>query len=173
MELTEAIARRHSTRAYAAEQIGEEALEAVLKAGSAAPVGMGKYEDVHLSVVQDAGLLARISKAAAALRGVDMDPLYAAPTLVLVSHAPTIPDLDYVNAASIVQNMALAATELGLGNVIIWSSAIGIAADADLSAAIGVPEGFKPLLGIVFGIPADDGSASKKDLSFQIATNRV
>jgi nitroreductase len=172
MELIEAIARRHSTRAYTTEQLSEQALQAILLAGSAGPVGMGKYEDVHLSVVQDSELLTRISKAAAAARGTDDDPLYAAPTLIVISHAPTIPNLDYVNVASIAENMALAATALGVGSVIIWSSAIGIAADAELSAAIGFPNGFKPLLGIVFGIPAADADL-QKDLSFQIATNRV
>lgn len=173
MNLQGAITQRHSIRAYTTEQISEEALDAILAAGSAAPIGMRRYEDLHITVIQDKALLARISKAAAAERGTDDDPLYAAPTLVLISHAPTEkPGMDFVDAACIGENMALAATEQGVGSVIIWSTAKGIAADKDICTDMGLPEGFNPCLGIVFGISAM-GELEAKDLSFRLVSNRV
>ena len=39
MNTLEAIAKRRSTRSYESEQISEEALAAIIKAGCAAPIG--------------------------------------------------------------------------------------------------------------------------------------
>jgi nitroreductase len=179
MELREVIAKRKSTRSYMAQQISAEALEQILLAGAAAPVGMGVYDQVHFTVVQDAQLLSRVSKAAAAARGSADDPLYAAPTLVLISSAAQPdPNLAYVNAACIGENIALAATELGIGNVIIWSAAAGIANDPELTAALALPAGFAPTLALVLGFPAEGAAggaaaAGERQLEQRIATNYV
>ena len=46
MNTLEAIATRKSTRAYTPEQISEEALDTILKAASAAPIAMAKYDKI-------------------------------------------------------------------------------------------------------------------------------
>ena len=51
MEFRETLARRHSSRAYEATPVSDEALDTILAAGRAAPVGMGEYGTVHLTVV--------------------------------------------------------------------------------------------------------------------------
>ena len=53
MNTLEAIAKRKSTRNYTPEQIPEEALAVILKAGFAAPVAMAKYDSLHITVVQN------------------------------------------------------------------------------------------------------------------------
>ena len=63
MNTLEAIAKRKSTRNYTPEQIPEEALEVILKAGSAAPVAMAKYDSLHITVVQTQQLLDKINQA--------------------------------------------------------------------------------------------------------------
>ena len=50
MNTLEAIAKRKSTRSYKAEQISEQALEAIIKAGCAAPVALAKYDSLHITV---------------------------------------------------------------------------------------------------------------------------
>ena len=63
MNTLEAIAKRKSTRNYTPEQIPEEALEVILKAGFAAPVAMAKYDSLHITVVQTQQLLDKINQA--------------------------------------------------------------------------------------------------------------
>ena len=65
MNTLEAIAKRKSTRNYKPEQIPEDALQAILKAGIAAPVAMAKYDSLHITVVQNPEILAKINAATA------------------------------------------------------------------------------------------------------------
>lgn len=51
MNTMETICSRKSVRTYTGEQITEEQLNTILKAANAAPVGMGQYEGVHLTVI--------------------------------------------------------------------------------------------------------------------------
>ena len=60
MNALEAILKRKSTRAYGPAQISEEALENIIKAACAAPVGMARYDTLHITVVQNEDMLARI-----------------------------------------------------------------------------------------------------------------
>jgi FMN reductase (NADPH) len=46
METLKTIFTRQSTRSFAAGQISETALETILKAACAAPVGMAKFEEI-------------------------------------------------------------------------------------------------------------------------------
>ena len=156
MNTLEAIASRKSVRSYTGQPVTDEQLAQILQAANAAPIAMGKYEDVHLTVVTDADLLARIDAAAGAMFGdPDRHPLYGAPTLVVVS-AP-VPDelpaanVAFSNAAIVVENMALAATELGVGNCLIWGAIRAVNLDADLVAALELPEGFTPCCALTVG----------------------
>lgn len=53
MNTLEAINKRVTCRAYKPEQISEEALETILKAGMAAPVASAKYDSMHITVVEN------------------------------------------------------------------------------------------------------------------------
>ena len=57
MEFMETIRRRQACRAFQDTQLSGAQLDALLKAANAAPVGMGHYESVHLTVVQNKDLL--------------------------------------------------------------------------------------------------------------------
>ena len=60
MNTLEAIAKRVSVRNYKPEQITEEELRAILKAGCAAPIASAQYETLHITVVQDAVLRKKV-----------------------------------------------------------------------------------------------------------------
>lgn len=62
MELMKAIAMRKSTRSYKSEQISDESLNTIINAGCAAPVGMGAYNSVHLTVIQNSDLLDKLQQ---------------------------------------------------------------------------------------------------------------
>ena len=69
MELEDALNQRKSVRSYTGEPATPEQLEAVLTAAYEAPIGMGKYDSIHLTVVTRRSLLDAIDAAAARLFG--------------------------------------------------------------------------------------------------------
>lgn len=156
MDTMQAICARRSVRAYTGEPLTQEQLNTILKAANAAPVGMGRYEDVHLTVLTNAELLNKIDAAGAAMFGKpDIHPLYGAPMLILVSanmpQAEGMKNVTYSNAAIIAQNMALVATELGVGVCHIWGATMALAGEPELLKEMHLPEGFVPCCAVVLG----------------------
>lgn len=172
MNTIETICARKSVRTYTGEQITNEELNTVLKAANAAPVGMGRYDEVHLTVITNTEMLGKIDAAGAAMFGKpDIHPLYNAPMLILVSAkippVESMRNVTYSNAAIIVQNMALAATELGVGVCHIWGATMAIVNSQDILSELKLPEGFTPCCAVTLG---------KTDCSYEtreIPTNRI
>jgi len=174
METLKAIAMRKSTRAYKAEQITDQELDTILGAGCAAPVGMGAYDTIHLTVLQNQDLMDEITNAAAkAFGNPNMKPFYGAPTVVIVSSTKNsrVPNIEYANAACIIENMLIAATELGLGSVYLWGLLRALNASPDLLKKLDLPEGFIPVSAIALGYPVEpltDVKELKKTISINI-----
>lgn len=84
-----------------------------------------------------------------------MHPLYNAPMLVLVSaklpDAEGMRNVSYSNAAIIVQNMALAATELGVGVCHIWGATMATLNAPEILKELNLPEGFTPCCAVTLG----------------------
>lgn len=159
METMDMLCRRQSCRAYLPRQILNDKLETVLKAGNAAPVGMGRYDNVCISVIQNGALLDRLNACTANFVG---DPAfvatYGAPTVIVVSTAKADPeDVSYCNAACVVENMHLAATDLGLGSVYLLGCVRALQKDEALQRDLKIPEAFRPMSAIAVGYPAAQG----------------
>ena len=106
---------RRSIRKYKPEQIKDEELQAVIKAGEYAPTGMG-MQSPKMVVVQDKETIKLLSDINAKIMGVDSDPFYGAPTVIVVfadkACRPT-----YVEDGSLVLgNLMNAAHSVGLGS---------------------------------------------------------
>ena len=145
METIKAICSRKSVRSYTGEKVSEEELKTLLKAANAAPVGMAQYQTLHITVIEDKGLLDQIEQAGARLFGKPgLHPLYGAPTLILLSSQGNGP-MELSNASCVIENMALAAVDLGIGAVHIWGAVAGLNKDPGLVAELGLPEGFIPV----------------------------
>lgn len=155
MAMMETICCRKSVRSYTGENITAEELEVILKAANASPVGMGQFDSLHLTVITNKELLAKIEVSAAAMFGKpDMHPLYGAPTLILVSSrkpAPMMENVAYSNAAIMAHNMALAATELGVGTCYIWGAVAAMGRNPEVLEELKLPEGFIPCCAMCFG----------------------
>jgi nitroreductase len=155
METMKTIALRQSSRAYTGEQISDAELQTIVEAANAAPVGMGKFEDMKLTVIQNKEMLAKFDSVGARFYGnPDMHPLYGAPTVILVSAKdPGVEKrfVAYCNAACIVENMALAATDLGLGNVYLLGAVFALESEPQLKEELKVPEGYLPASAIAIG----------------------
>lgn len=148
MNMIETVCSRKSIRSYTGEQITEEELNEILKAANASPVGMGQYDNMHLTIITNPEILIKIDQAGAAMFGKpDMHPLYGVPMLILVStKTPTkvMENVAFSNAAIIVHNMILEATELGLGACYIWGATAALATSPELIKELNLPEDFIP-----------------------------
>ena len=79
---------RRSCRAYKPEHVEEEKLQAILEAGTYAPTGMGKQSPIIL-VIKDQETRQKLAKLNAAAMGMDIDPFYGAPDLVVEILSPS------------------------------------------------------------------------------------
>lgn len=155
MNTMETICKRKSVRNYTGESITNVELNTILKAANASPVGMGQFDSLHLTVITNKELLNKIEKVTATMFGKpDMHPLYNAPTLILVSSKEPVPMMEnvaYSNAAIMVHNMALTATELGVGSCYIWGAVAAASHNPEILAELKLPEGFIPCCAICLG----------------------
>ena len=175
MNTLEAIAKRRSTRAYTGEQIPEQALTAILNAANAAPVAMAKYDSLHITVIQSETVIKQINDLTAEMfakrMGVKKNTDFGAKTMVLVSTATEglPPEMIYANVGIVIENMVLAATSLGIDSVILGGAPSIVAQNADLVRELGIPVGFKPVLGALFGYAQNDEPAKEHS----ICVNRI
>lgn len=154
MELFEAIEKRFSNRKYLDKQISDEDLNKILRAGMQAPIGRGKYEDMHITVIQNKELLDEISGL------VDRSVFYKAPTLVIISARDDGYGLDKENSACVAMNMLLAATALDLGSIYL-NLVIGLIKEhKEVLEKLNLPDGFIPVVGV--GLGYADGSHIKE-----------
>ncbi|AKN30051.1 nitroreductase [Clostridium carboxidivorans P7] len=175
MEMMKVIAMRKSTRSYKPEQISDESLNNIISAGCAAPVGNGAYDTIHITVIQNSNLLNKIAKTAANMFGApNSNPLYGAPTLIIVSGIPNeqFPNVEIANAACIIENMTLAATDAGIGSVYILGALCAFNADKELLKELDLPEGFVPISGIALGYPTEP-LAQERELKQNIKINTI
>jgi len=115
-EVLKALRERRSVRAFKAEQIKDEELKAVLEAGIYAPTGMGR-QDPWIVAVQDPKIIAQLVRMNASILGVQSNPYYSAPTIVLVFASRPEKWFTSVNDGTLVLgNMMNAAYAVGLGS---------------------------------------------------------
>lgn len=154
MELTTVFNTRRSIRSFTGERITDECRSKLLHAANASPVGLGKYDSVHITVIQDKALLTEIEKSTTSLFKVERSFLYGAPELILVSTAAA-DNVGYSNAAIIAHDMALAAVDEGIGVCHIWGCVVALASNPELIQKLGIPEGFTPACAVAVGQTAE------------------
>ncbi|MBR4040275.1 MAG: nitroreductase family protein [Clostridia bacterium] len=151
----ECIFSRRSIRSYTGEMPSGAELDQILRAVYAAPVGMGRYDSLHVTVVKNPDYLARLEAAAGAQLGKEnYHPLYGAPVLLIFSSVfPGIPtdNSSYSNCAILSQNAALAAVSLGLGACHIWGAIRALNKEPQLLSELNLPEGFVPCCALALG----------------------
>ncbi|MBQ2153711.1 MAG: nitroreductase [Oscillospiraceae bacterium] len=114
METLTVLKTRRSCRAYLPDPVEDEKLNAILEAGTYAATGMGRQSPIIL-VVKDPEVRAELQKLNAAAMGMDIDPFYGAPELLVVLANKEMPT--YVCDGSLVMgNMMNAAADLGVAS---------------------------------------------------------
>lgn len=170
MNTLEAIAKRVSVRSFRPDQIPEESLQNILKAGMAAPVGSNDYSSLHLTVIQDMAVLNEIGKAVNELvfkmLGKRMNKNFGAPTMIVVSSKPgRMPGIEMANTGTVLENMAIAATDMGIDNIIWGGASAVIAQNSTLRAKLQIPEGYTPTLAASFGYATEAQTPHKHSIS--------
>ena len=156
MELRSAILTRSSCRAYTGAPVPNEALEAILDAANAAPAGLGKYENLHLTVIRNQDFFQALARVTTEFMKKESFPTYGAPMMILVSAKQCPPPcLAEENAAAMIENMMLTATDLGLGSVYLMGCVAALRTSPELTDRLKLPEGFAPIAAVAVGHPKE------------------
>lgn len=173
MNTFENLYSRRTVRTYNGTPITPAQEAEILKAAQAAPIGRRRYDTLHISVITSADFIAKWEERTSEMNGEpDSHPFYGAPTVILVSSEimpPPSDNVNYSNAAIVVHNMAIAATELGVGACHIWGAVRTLQQAPDLIAELQIPSGMLPCCAIALG--QTDESYSLRDIPDRIATN--
>ena len=110
----ETLVTRTSCRAYTSEMPKHEDLETICMAGSHAPTGKNTQCPIILAVTNKA-LRDRMSKLNAQVMGIDADPFYGAPAVLVVLADRTTGLTPVEDGSLVIGNMLNAAHALGLG----------------------------------------------------------
>ena len=115
-ETLKVLETRRSCRAYKPELIEEEKLQAIIKAGTYAPTGMGKQAPIIIAVTNKE-LRDKLSAMNAKImgQGDDFDPFYGAPELLIVLGNKAIGTCIY-DGSLVMGNLMNAAADLGVGS---------------------------------------------------------
>ena len=145
---------RRSIRAYNGESITEAELNQILKAAYAAPVGRALFDTLHLTVITNRDYINKWEDYCESQT--EHRPFYGAPAVILVSSLIPSTDLksvnvNFSNAAILVQNMATAATELSIGSCHIWGAVRFLNDNEELLKKLNLPECMIPCCAIILG----------------------
>lgn len=145
---------RRSIRAYNGKSISESELELILKAAYASPVGRALFDTLNITVITNRSFIDKWEDYCESMT--ERRPFYGAPTVILVSSLLPSTDLkdinvNFSNAAILVQNMAIAATELGIGSCHIWGAVRFLNDNKVLLDELDLPDGMHPCCAIILG----------------------
>ena len=175
MNTLDAILSRKSTRSYTGERIPDEALEAILNAAFASPVAMAQYESLHITVIESENMIKEINELTAKMlfekTGMKKNTDFGAKTMVLVSIKPSVlsREMECANVGIVVENMVIAATDMGIDSVILGGAPAIVSQSPDIMKKLCIPEGFSPVLGALFGYATEEAPAK----THVISVNRV
>ena len=105
---------RRSIRKYKPDMIPEDVLNRIIEAGTYAATGMGKQSPIIIAVTNKE-IRDRFSKMNAEIMGVDSDPFYGAPVVLIVLADKARPTYVY-DGSLVMGNLMLAAHAEGIGS---------------------------------------------------------
>lgn len=152
----EKILTRRSVRSYLPQQVSDEHLDAVLEAGLYAPTAKNNQKPVMVAV-RDKETRDLLSKMNAAVMGVESDPFYGAPCVIVVLADPEFPT--WIDDGSLVLgNLLNAAHALGLGSCWINRAreCFDLPEGKELLKKWGIPEHYRGVGNCILGYPNEE-----------------
>lgn len=114
MDAVETLMTRRSVRKYKPDMVPQEKLQRILEAGEYAATGRGRQSPIILAVT-DKTMRDKLSKMNAAIMGVDSDPFYGAPVVLVVLADKTVPTYLY-DGSLVMGNLMNAAHAEGIAS---------------------------------------------------------
>ena len=111
-KVIDSLVSRRSIRSYRPEQIKDEELEAILKAGTYAASGRNRQSAIMVAV-QDKATRDKLSKMNGAVMGREEDLFYGAPTVIIVLADKTVPT-HFEDGCLVMGNLMNAAYAVGV-----------------------------------------------------------
>ncbi len=155
METMQAIVERRSCRAYKSDPIPQEVLDAILKAGTYAPTGMGKQSPIILCVTNKE-LRDKIAALNAAVMGTNSDPFYGAPVVLVVLANRAIGTALY-DGSLVMGSLMLAAYDQGVSSCWIHRAKETFASDEGkaILAELGIEGDYEGIGNCILGYRDD------------------
>lgn len=113
-DVLETIKSRRSIRKYKSDMIPQDKLEKIIEAGTYAATGMGKQSPIIIAVT-DKELRDKLSAMNAKIMGVNTDPFYGAPVVLIVLADKERPTHVY-DGSLVMGNLMLEAEAQGIGS---------------------------------------------------------
>jgi len=168
MEFNDVVLTRCTTRSYRPDQISKADLDTLLMAAHMAPIAGADYSMTHMTVVQDPALLKDLREAC--MMGT-RDAFYGAQTLIFFSaHGISSDLIEYSNIGCAIENVLLAATNLGLGSTYIWGCLRKLRQHPELIERLQLPEGYDILSAVAVGYPTEPLALREPSLNLSVNT---
>lgn len=113
-EIEKSLITRRSCRAYKPDMISKDVLDRIIEAGKYAPTGRNRQAPIIIAVT-NREMRDRMSKLNAAVMGVDSDPFYGAPVVLVVLAKKEVPTYVY-DGSLVMGNLMNAAHSEGVGS---------------------------------------------------------
>lgn len=166
MTFDEILTHRVSTRKYNDRMPDDEAIQKIIEAALLSPIV--RWHKLHLSVVTGKDAMNLAEEAAAEIFAKPDAPvkmprpyLYGAPVWIILSgkryvesenpQANLMNDNLFWNVGSIIENMELQATALGLSSCGINTTVVAMRDKPEVKKAVGIPEGYDALASVIIG----------------------
>ena len=113
-DVLETIKSRRSIRKYKSDMVPQDKLGKIIEAGTYAATGMGKQSPIIIAVTNKE-LRDKLSAMNAKVMGVNSDPFYGAPVVLIVLADKSRPTYVY-DGSLVMGNLMLEAEEQGIGS---------------------------------------------------------
>ena len=153
---------RRSIRKYKPDMIPEDMLNRIIEAGTYAATGMGKQSPIIIAVTNKE-IRDKFSKMNAEIMGVDSDPFYGAPVVLIVLADKARPTYVY-DGSLVMGNLMLAAHAEGIGSCWIHRAkeCFDTPEGKALLRAWGVPENYRGVGNCILGYAAEEPEAKPR-----------
>ncbi|MBQ2927020.1 MAG: nitroreductase family protein [Oscillospiraceae bacterium] len=158
----EKLLTRRSVRKYTDQQVADAQLDAVLEAGLYAPTAKNNQKPVMVAV-RDKETRDLLSRMNAQVMGVETDPFYGAPCVIVVLADPDFPT--WIDDGSLVLgNLLNAAHALGLGSCWINRAreCFDLPEGKQLLKKWGLPENYRGVGNCILGYAAEEPEAKPR-----------
>lgn len=164
METLKAIEKRRSVRNFKPDKLSDEILQKIISAGQIAAIGKAEYDNIQMSVITNNDVIEKIDKTASDAAGRTSGGIYYhAPCVIVLSSGPiTFPGIDYANAACVINNIMLAATDLGLGSLFVFRGTPAFTADPSLKSEINIPDNFEVRGSVAIGYASEEVTSPRR-----------